>query len=112
MCLDTDLSSRNPIPFNELTLILFPVSRNALLNNPVGPPILKSSPVASFINAPEARGASINITFLLWGDRAASKAAETPTGPAPSTARSYVLSDTSSGDTAASCNLVYDDEEW
>ena len=40
--------------------------------------MLKSSPVSSFINAPDARGASINITDLLWGERAACRAADTP----------------------------------
>ena len=72
------LSSRSPMPFKLLTLIRFPASRSAFENNPVGPPMLRSSPVASFIKAPDARGASISITFLLWGGRAARRAAETP----------------------------------
>ena len=41
----TYLSSRNPMPFNEVTEILFPVSRKALLNNPVGPPIIAESTI-------------------------------------------------------------------
>ena len=46
------------------------------------------------------------MTFLVYGARAAMRAAETPTGPAPMTARSNVLSEISSGETAA----VSDDE--
>jgi len=48
----------------------------------------------------------------LCGDRAARRAADTPTGPAPITARSYGLSDMSSGGMAAlSCEVV-GDERW
>jgi len=102
------LSSLNPIPFKLVTLILLLVSLNALLNNPVGPPKLKSSPVASFINAPLARGASMSMTLRLCGARAARRAALTPTGPAPITARSYDLSEIDPGETAA-CSTVVDD---
>mmetsp|Transcript_15175 Transcript_15175/g.17045 ORF Transcript_15175/g.17045 Transcript_15175/m.17045 type:complete len:225 (+) Transcript_15175:1090-1764(+) len=60
------LSSRNPIPRRVETLIRFAVSLMALENRPVGPPIDKSSLVSSFINFPEARGASIKTTFIFF----------------------------------------------
>eukprot|EP00956_Cyclotella_meneghiniana_P034079 scaffold101412_cov24-Cyclotella_meneghiniana.AAC.3 len=61
---------------NVITVISGPMSSH-----------LRSSPVASFINAPDARGASISTTFFPNGDRAACNAADTPTGPPPMTAR-------------------------
>lgn len=85
----TNLSSLNPIPLREATLILLTLALRALLNSPVGPPRLRSSPVASFIRAPEARGASISTTLVPPPPLdAARSAADTPTGPAPMTARS------------------------
>mmetsp|Transcript_46899 Transcript_46899/g.99632 ORF Transcript_46899/g.99632 Transcript_46899/m.99632 type:complete len:265 (-) Transcript_46899:81-875(-) len=59
------LSSLSPMPFRLPTEILLPASLNALLYSPVGPPMLRSSPVFSFINAPLARGASMSMTLLL-----------------------------------------------
>lgn len=52
----------------------------------------------------------MSITFLLCGARAARRAAETPTGPAPMTARSNGLSETSSRGVAAWSGEIDDDE--
>lgn len=54
----------------------------------MGPPMDRSSLVWVLRSWPDARGASIRITFLCAVE-AARSAAWTPTGPAPMTARSY-----------------------
>jgi hypothetical protein len=86
-------------------LILFTLARSALLKSPVGPPRLRSSPVFSFMSAPDARGESTSMTFAPW-DEDANSAEDTPTGPAPMMARSYVLPDTSVGSTWADSAVV------